>query len=195
MLKKIIFSFFFLISGTNAFSQASGFDDFSNKLLFNIFKPEPDTSIRDFLRLYIPSLYPGQKNANNTNHSGTASFDSEIHSFIFTRHPFFKSHFSNGKIEFYCRRYHNPVAIELYDVKLWFEFDTQTDADLAFSNLIETYLPISTQHKIGSEAGSQTAAFSNLNAKNTLTKIQFRYIADPLKRNHYSILFETTNTL
>lgn len=195
MFKKIFFSFFFLIAGISVFAQGARFDEFSNKLLFNIFKPEPDSSVRDFLRLYIPSFYPGQTKNNNNQTANKGVYSAEIHSFIFTQHPYFKSHFSNGELAFYCRRYKEPGAIEVYDVKLSFGFDTQKDADLAFSGLIESYLPISDQHKISSEAGSQTAAFSSNDPKNVLRKIQFRYIADPLNKNHYKIFFETTNSL
>ncbi|MDE3251477.1 MAG: hypothetical protein KGO92_01645 [Bacteroidota bacterium] len=190
----VLFGLFVCIGTVNA--QQTNFDTYTNQLFFNIFKPRPDTAIAEFLRRYTPSLYFKHQTGNTTGDAlGKKDFSLEIHSFLFTHHPFFQASFTNGKIEFYCQRYPDPIGTKVYDVKLWFTFDTQQEADMAFSKLVETYIPISTKKKISSLSGYQQAEFSEESSQNLFSKIKFRYTSDNLDQHRYKILFETTNDL
>ncbi|MEO7530082.1 MAG: hypothetical protein ABIS69_01685, partial [Sediminibacterium sp.] len=185
------FLFVILLNTTNG--QSFTVDTYSNQLLFNIFKDQPDSTVRSFLRLYAPSLLdkkmiqdPGSSTGNKN------QYTYEVHSFIFTSHPYFKSSFSNGKLELYCRRSHDEKSVQVYDVKLWFEFDTQQEAEMAQTRLIETFTPISTNQHFSSANGFMRAEFSDKKVTTGFNKIQFRLTADNLDRTRFKILFETT---
>lgn len=194
--KSILVLLSFYVGITTANAQQLSFDAYTNQLLFNIFKPKPDTVIAEFLKRYTPSLYNKHQTDNSTKEPvGKNGYILETHSFIFNHHPYFKSSFTNGKLEFYCQRYPEPIGVKVYDVKLWFTFDTQQEADMAFSKLVETYIPISTKKKISSLSGYQQAEFSEESPNNIFSKIKFRYTSDNLDQHRYKILFETTNDL
>lgn len=195
-VKRILVLLSFLVGITTANAQQLSFDSFTNQLLFNIFKPRPDTAITEFLRLYTPSLYFKHQTDNSSKEGiGKNNYSLETHSFLFTRHPYFKASFTNGKLEFFCQRYPEPIGIKVYDVKLCFTFDTQQEADMAFSKLVEIYIPISAKKKISSLSGYQQAEFSEDSSQNLFTRIKFRYTSDNLDQHRYKILFETTNDL
>ena len=151
-----------LFSGYS-YAQALTVDKFANQLLFNIFTPQPDPSIQDFLKTYIPALYEKKKKegvwVNNSAKTGQGY--QEILSFVFTKHPFFKPSFTSGKIEFFCVRNGDPKNTQITNCKLWFEFNTQLEAEMAFSNLIDTFMPISSDKKFGSVSGAQKAEFTD----------------------------------
>lgn len=184
-----------LLNTTN--SQSITFETYSNQMLFNIFKDQPDTAIRGFLRLYAPSLLDKKITPADLGSSGgsKSQYSFEVHSFIFISHPYFSTSFTNGKLELYCRRLHDGGSIQVYDVKLWFEFDTQQEGEIAFSKLIQTYRPISANERFGSSIGAQRAEFSDTKGSKGINRIQFRLTADNLDRHMFKILFETTNDL
>lgn len=195
-VKRILVLLCFFVSIRTVNAQQVTFDNYTNQLLFNIFKPKPDTAIATFLRRYTPSLYFKHQTDNTTREvTGKNEYTLEIHSFLFTQHPYFKASFTNGKLAFYCQRYPDPIGVKVYDVKLWFTFDTQQEADMAFSKLVETYIPISTKKKISSMSSYQQAEFSDESSQNIFSKIRFRYTSDNLDQHRYKILFETTNDL
>jgi hypothetical protein len=161
-----------------------------------IFKEQPDTAIRSFLRLYTPSLSEKQGNpADAATGKSISLYTFEIHSFIFTKHPFFASTFTNGKLELYCQRHQQLKDTQVYDVKLWLEFDTQQDAEIAFSKMVETFIPISTSKRFSSASGYQKAEFSDNRPTKGFNKVQFRLTADNLDKHRFKILFETENDL
>lgn len=179
-------------------SQSLTFDTYANQLLFNIFKDQPDTAIRLFLRSYVPSLLDKKVTPADLGSSGGSKnqYSFEIHSFLFTTHPYFNSSFTNGKIEFFCRRSLDGKVIQVYDVKLWLEFNELQEAELAYQKLVETFTPISNKLNYTSGMGFRRAEFSDTRAPKTgLGKIQFRITADNLDRRRFKILFETDNEL
>lgn len=179
--------------------QSLTVENYTNQLLFNIFKVKPDSSIIPFLQLYTPSLLQRKLSnpeigvTNGTNEQ--KEFTIEIHSFMFTKHPFFNATFTSGKLELLCQHYTNLKGVQVYDVKLWFEFDTQPEAEMAFSRLVETFIPISSLKRFSSSNGAQKAEFSDTKTTKGFNKIQFRLTADNLDRHRFKILFETVNDL
>jgi hypothetical protein len=195
MFRKCFLAFFLLFALFNTTNgQSLTVDTYSNRLLFNIFRETPDTAIRPFLRLYTPSILENKPALPDGSSPGGSKKSYEIHSFIFNKHPFFPATFTSGKLELYCQRSNDGKGAQVYDVKLWFEFDTQEEAEMAFSKLVETFIPISTNKRFSSISGAQKAEFSDKNGTG-FTKIQFRLTADNLDRHRFKILFETENDL
>jgi hypothetical protein len=195
MFRKYFLASFLLCTLFNTTNgQSLTVETYSHQLLFNVFKEQPDTAIRAFLRLYTPSLIDKKTTpTDGTPETGNKS-SLEIHSFVFTRHPFFNATFTSGKLEFYCQHFSDAKGTQVYAVKLWFEFDTQQDAEIAFSKLVETFIPIATNKRITSTNGAVRAEFSDTRAK-VFGKIQVRITADNLDKHHFKILFETENEL
>ena len=195
--KCFLFGSLMILLFSTTKGQSLTVDSYTNQLLFNIFKEQPDTVIRNFLRQYTPSLYP-KKTASSNLFSSTGKnqdlFTPEIHSFIFTKHPFFNASFASGKLELYCQHFYDARSLQVYDVKLWFEFDMQQEAEIAYSKLIETFIPISTNKKYDSMNGFMRGQFSDGNNAKGFNKIQFRLTADNLT-HRFKILFETQNEL
>jgi hypothetical protein len=195
MLRKyLLASFFLLILLGRSNGQSLTVESYTNQLLFTIFQNQPDTAIRPFLRLYAPALLEKKAIPEGPAAAGSSS-SIEIHSFIFTKHPYFKSTFSSGKLELYCQRFNDARGLQVYDIKLWFEFDTQQDGEIAYSKLIETFMPISKARNLSSSSGSMKAEFSDSKESKGLSKIQFRLTADNLDKKMFKILFELGNDL
>lgn len=194
MLRKtLLVCFFISLSYDCLYSQALTIDKLTNQLLFNSLK-EPDPLITDFVKQYIPSLIESKKNEGTATISSLNKY-SEVHAFTFTKHPFLKISFTLGKLEFFCLRNSPQKEIQVSNLKLWLEFDTQQEAEIAFSNLIETCIPISIQKKFSSTNGSQKAEFSDSNETKGFHRIRIRLTADNLDRHTFKLLFETENDL
>lgn len=177
-------------------AQTNTINGYAQQLFFNIYTSQPDTSIAAFLRDHIPSLYDKKALTEvNTNTGKNTDNRIEIHTFVFSKHPYFVTGFVNGKLEFYCRHFADARGEQVFDVKLWFEFENQLEAEMAFSKLVELFLPISQGKRFSSTNGAQRAEFSDNRQEQGLNKIQFRLTADNLDRHRFKILFETGNEL
>lgn len=181
---------------TSLYGQANTVNGHTHQLLFNIYTNQPDNAINGFLRSYAPSLY--DKKTMPVSGGGSAETVSSIietHGFVFSKHPYFTTPFTSGKLELYCQHFSDAKGIQVFDVKLWFEFDNQLEAEMAFSKLVDVFLPISTNKRFSSTNGAQKAEFSDNKGEKGFNKIQFRLTADNLDRRRFKILFETTNDL
>ncbi len=196
MSRKYIVSIcFFIIFVNKLSSQELTFDLFTNQLFFNIYTPQPDKSITSFLNRYIPAIKEkGIKSLPAT--VDTASVFEEIHSFLFLKHPHLSVSFKRGKLDIQCKRFEEKEFYQqITNVKLWFEFDDQTQAEIAFSRLVDNYIILSTEKKFSAQNGSQKAAFINTKNIGLFNSVQFRLTVDNISEYRYKILFETTNTL
>lgn len=195
MLRKYFLACFLLLllSGRSN-GQSLSVESYTNQLFFTIFQNQPDTAIRPFLRLYAPALLEKKVIPEGSTAAGSSSA-TEIHSFVFTKHPYFKSTFSSGKLELYCQRFSDARGLQVYDIKLWFDFDTQQDGEIAYSKLIETFIPISKARNLSSYSGAMKAEFSESKESKGLNKIQFRLTVDNLDKKLYKILFELGNDI
>jgi hypothetical protein len=199
MARKLVLAFFIVLClWGKSDGQSLTMDKFTNQLFFNIFKEQPDASFQDFLKANIPVLLEKKiKDAvwvANPNKNNQEAHE-EIHSYIFYKHPFFKSSFTAGKMEFFTYRSKENNAVLISNLKLWFEFDSQPDAEVAFSNLIESFIPISTAKKFSSTNGAQRAEFSDNKETKGFGKIRIRLTADNLDKHIFKILIETENEL
>lgn len=194
MFRKCLLAGFlmaFLYTNTNA--QSLTVDSYANQLFFNIYKDQPDAAIRDFLKLYVPSLLDKKTTAAPA--GARNQYSMEVHSFVFTQHPYFKTNFTNGKLEFECRRYDDARGIQVTDVRLWMGFDSQEDAETAFSKLIATFQPLSTKEKIKPDNGALKAQFSDTKATSGFSKVTIRLTPDNMDRSKFRMLFELGNEL
>jgi hypothetical protein len=84
--KCLLAGLLFIVFLPCANSQSLTFDGYANQLLFNIFKDQPDTAIRPFLRSYVPSLLDKKITPADLGSSGGSKnqYSFEIHSFLFT---------------------------------------------------------------------------------------------------------------
>lgn len=173
-------------------------DGYARRLLFNLFTDKPDTLISSFLNLYVPALAgnraPGKWIVYPA--SDTLRAHEEIHSFIFKKHPFFTEKFTSGHIDFFCKRYEgNQIRQNVTGIQLWFEFDVQQEAEIAFSRLVEMFILVSTDKKINTINGATKAAFINTNDKNGFPRVQVSMMADNISIRKYKVLFEAGNNL
>ena len=193
--RLLIFGLFFLFVANPSKGQELTMDGYTNQLFLNILTEHPDSSITGFLKLYIPSLYD-KKKTNALSATDTFYYHEEIHSFLFTHHPFLNVKFVKGKLDIHCKRYNSQELIQnITNIKLWFEFDDQQEAEIAFSRLVDNFILLSTDKKFGAANGAQKAEF--LNSKNTkgFNRVQFRLTIDNVAQHRYKILFETGNTM
>ena len=201
MLQKYVWAFcFFIFTQGPLEAQPASINVYAHQLLFNILTEKPDTSIIDFLKLYIPGLYDKKKTQVVLNTSASTARvpdHEEIHSFLFTRHPYFNEKFTRGRLDIFCKRYDNLNLLQtVSDIQLWFEFDSQEEAEIAFSRFIERFMSVSTQKKFSSTTGAQQAEFVNTKEATALfNRVRFRLTSDFVGRHRYKILFETTNDL
>ena len=199
MFRKYLVASLLVMITYGARSQAMNMDIQTHQLFFNVFREKPDTSILGFLKLYIPSLYEKKNTFPGwIKYSSIDTLQSyrEIHSFVFSRHPFFTEKITQGKLEIACKRYENARLLQnITQVQLWFEFETQPEAEMAFSRLVEMFSPLATKKKFSSVSGAQKAEFTNSKELKGFNRIQFRLTADNVSRYRYKILFETGNDL
>jgi hypothetical protein len=186
-----IFSLLLLLTGIGGSLHAQSIDDAANKLFFNVFKNNPDTSIRGFLRNYLPGLLQNQT-GNSIN---AASAVREVHAFLFSKHPFLNAAITGGKLEFFCLHAYNSNTTQVYDVKLWLEFESQQTAEMAYNQLIALFDPLSSLKRFSSSNGAIKAEFSDAGTQPAMHKIRFRLTADNLDNLRFKILFESGNDL
>ncbi len=194
MLRKpVVYLLFSVCLCGRVSAQNAAVDNYTQQLFFNVFREKPDTAISSFLRYYVPSLYNKKQQPNSG--SGGTNYQYEIHTFLFQKHPYFKMNFSVGKLEFHCQRFPDERGVQVYNVKLWFEFDTQMEAEMAYNKLIEMMLPVSTAKNFSSANGYMKAEFTDSRGQKGFNQIQFRLMADNLDKGKFKILFENENGL
>lgn len=163
-------------------SQTVTLDSYANQLLFNVFK-EPAPEIREFLKLYIPSLLDKK---NDQPAAGKQRFES--HGFIFMEHPFFKSAFANGKVEFDCRRYVDTKELRVDNVRLWLNFDTQQEAETAFGQIVQTLKPVCPKNRVYTENGSLNAELIDTKSASGFNRLQLFLATDYTDRSKFGLL-------
>lgn len=192
MLRKYLLAMVMIAGLRNAASgQSTTVDSYANQLLFDVFREQPHPAVQEFLKLYVPSLLDKRTTARGTE----SSFDLETHGFVFLEHPFFKTNFRNGKLEFYCRRYKSVLGVQVDDVHLWFYFDTQADGETAFGKLIDTFKPVSTKNYIHTANGSMIAEFTDTKNTKGFGKVQVLLMPEDTDKTKFKMLFSLGNNL
>lgn len=191
--KKITLFLFLCCLGFSLKAQEDSLARYAHQLFFNIFKEKPDTAISDFLKRNVPAFYEKKTGTAHTRPATAVQY--EIHSFLFRQHPYFNAVFTVGKLELYCQHDGDAGGAQIYDVKLWFEFDKQAEAEMAFSKLVETLIPFSTEKQFSSSNGAQKAEFTDSKGEKGLNRLRVRLTPDPLDKRRLRILVELQNDL
>jgi hypothetical protein len=196
MYRKYILSIgIFLMILNKSSGQQLTFDSFTNQLLFDVYSPQPEKSIRSFVKRYIPAINEKITNQNPVTLDTASGFD-EMHSFIFKKHPSLSVSIKRGKLDIQCKRFEEKEFFQnILNVTLWLEFDDQMQAEIAFSRLVDNYIILSSEKKFSAQNGSQKAEFMSSNKSGHFTRVQFRLTVDNISEYRYKILFETTNSL
>ncbi|MCW3086760.1 MAG: hypothetical protein JWQ78_146 [Sediminibacterium sp.] len=199
LLRKIAAIMYCLVAWQSAGSQSIGMDHYTNQLFFNIFQPAPDTAIKGFIKAHLPSLVDKKDPvAAWTNYTAVDTFHShrEIHCFVFNRHPYFREKFPEGRLEVECKRYEDAKLLQnITNVALVFEFESQMEAEIAFSRLVDMFILCATDKKFSTVNGSQKAEFTNTKETKGFNRIQFRLTTDTISRYRYRIVFQTGNSI
>ncbi len=180
-------------------AEGQTMDAVTNQLFFQVFSGKPDTSITGFLKLYVPSLAEKKKTPGEWikfQNTDTLHIHDEVHSFLFTSHPYFKEKFAQGRLEISCRRYEGPQLLQnIMAVRLMFEFNIPQDAEMAFTRLVEILSMVSTDKRFSTGNGSQNAAFINTKDKTGFNRVQMKLMSDQTAVYKYKIVFESGNNM
>jgi hypothetical protein len=114
---------------------------------------------------------------------------------VFLEHPHFKSAFRNGKLEFDCRRYNDTRGVQVDDVRLWFDFDTQLEGETAFVQIVDTLKPISPKNFVHTANGAMIGEFTDTKNTKGFAKVQVYLMTDDIDKTKFRILFALGNSM
>jgi hypothetical protein len=177
------------------FAQNKTLENCKGELFFNVWTQHPDSSILNFLEKYIPVLYkkPTGKREWNIYQTEPIKIEIGIHAFTFINHPYFKSNFSEGKLEFY--KYEGENGGNIHDMQLWFNFNNKSDALIAYKNLLDTFNVRATKKRFTEIGKTRKAEFTDTNMKDTFSGVVIYLMEDNLNKNRYKILFKSSSDL
>jgi hypothetical protein len=190
--KFLLAALFFVLLYNDASGQSLTVDSYANQMLFNVFKEQPDPAVQEFLKMYIPSMLNKKTGAQPT---GDNKFKLESHTFVFLEHPHFKTAFTNGKLEFDCRRYNDARGVQVDDVHLCFNFDTQQEAETAFSQMVDALKPISPKNYIHSANGAMIGEFTDTKNTKGFAKVAIYLTTDSIDKTKFRLLFLLGNSI
>lgn len=189
--KSLLVVVLLLLLRLGAHAQVATLDAYCNQLFFHVFAEKPDPAIQDFLKTYLPSLL--DKNnapAGNTNGS---KFSLETHGFVFLKHPFIKTPFASGKIEFDCRRFNDARGVVSDNTRMWFYFDTQQEAETTFGQIVTTLTPLASQNRVYTDSGSMIGDFTDPKATSGFYRARFFLTTDFLDKKKFILLCEVNS--
>jgi hypothetical protein len=117
------------------------FGSYLNRIFFNVFSSNPDTSIHSFLKEYVPILLHPLQNSSKWTAYPTKDIIVPViktHSYFFNKHPFFDVHIKQGELKIYTtvydyEKYHDAIGIK--DVRVILEFEKSNEAINLFEKL------------------------------------------------------------
>lgn len=191
MSKKTFIVILLFFSTIQSFSQMSSFDILKEKMFFNIFINKPDTVVANFISKYFPGFCSPPINNNwaiYPKEEDLYQIERTEHSLFFNYHPFFNCKFKLGKLEFSStegKGFQRGVS----DFKLWFMFDSKTDALDAFNKLKDMFDEVSHAKKIFKKSNKLIAQFTDEANLNRANSVEFILTEDELYDNKYKIMF------
>jgi len=188
---SIIVFVLILLMSKQSFSQIGEFEKLKQEMFFNIYAFNPDSSVIDFVQKYYPifcspperhewAIYPPEEEV--------PQFMNTVHSLIFKQHPFFECKFREGRLDFITSETKNggrgPQGL-----RLWFMFDSKTDALVAFNKLKSNFNKVSTIKKITQKNGRIIANYTDKEILLRTNSVEFILTNDELYDNKYKIMF------
>lgn len=115
------------------------FGSYLNKMFFNVFSSNPDSSIHKFLSDFAPVLLLPPKNSGKwTAYADVIPPVIITHSYIFHKHPFIDADIKQGEFKVYTNVYDNDVyhnSTGIKDIQVILEFEKLDDATNLFEKL------------------------------------------------------------
>jgi len=115
-----------LLMANSSFGQNSKVWVLGEKMFFNIFNHNPDSSVYDFIKKYFP-IYteePYQGGWTMYPPGPMPVYQITMHSLLFTKHPYFDAKFKEGRLDLLSKEKEGEGP-GLTDFHLWFFFDNK----------------------------------------------------------------------
>jgi hypothetical protein len=191
----IFYCSFIVIGNSNLFAQNKTLENCKDELFFNVWTQHPDSSILNFLKNYIPILYtkPVGKGEWIIYPPEAVKIEICIHSFTFISHPYFRSDFIDGKLEFY--KYEGENGGNIQNLQLWFNFKNKSDALIAYKNLLDTFNVRATKKRFTKIRNTRKAEFTDTNMMNTFSGVVIFLMKNNIYKDTYQILFKSSSDL
>jgi hypothetical protein len=174
----------------SSFEQNSKVWALGEKMFFNIFNHNPDSSVYDFIKKYFP-IYteePYQGGWTMYPPGPMPVYQSTMHSLLFTKHPYFDTKFREGRLDLLSKEKEGEGP-GLTDFHLWFFFDNKNDADEAFAKLSSMFEKLSIHKKIFNRDGRKVAHYSDGEEMGGMNTAEFILTTDELHENKYKLFF------
>lgn len=164
-------------------------------MFYNVWTQHPDSSILSFLKNYVPILYrkPTGRGEWTIYPPEAIKMEIGIHSFTFISHPYFRSNFIDGKLDFY--KYEGENGGNIHALQLWFNFKNKRDALIAYKNLLDTFNVRATKKRFTKIGNTRKTEFTDTNMKNTFSGVAIFLIKNNIFKNTYQILFKSSSDL
>jgi hypothetical protein len=171
------------------YNSINKFDDLLNKMTFNIFIRQPDSSIHWFIKKYFPYLTKPLNNHGWTSYprGPIPDYQPTIHSLIFTEHPYLDITFKEGRLDIETRE-EKEGKLSLWRIHLWFMFNTYSQAKTSFKKLCGLFEKVCMNQKLLEENGRTIAEYS-VDKKEMKESVYFVMTEDELYTGRYKILF------
>lgn len=189
-MKSIVLIASLIIVNTICMGQTNEFTKLSDEMFFNIFAYKPDSMVYDFVKKYYPMFTKAPEKGGWTAYPPGAVpvFISTMHSFIFTKHPFFDAKFKEGRLDILSNEEKGELP-GVTDFRIWFFFDNKKDAESAFDKLCHMFEKVSKSKKILNKTDKEIAQYSSEKKMTDSNSVEFILTKDELYDGKYKILF------
>jgi hypothetical protein len=199
-------------------SSAQSLAKYADRLYFGMLSLNPDTSIKDFLKAYVPIVLQkpdtnGKWTMYSTELTTEPKHETVINSYVFDKHPYFDGPFQSGQLALTQKIYNDGKwqGNQLTDIRLWFECDNEKDARKSFKQLVDMFSSFHTLKRLSSQQGMEKAEFTDKKSDKFPSSIQVVLLTDYtlgqrfvdftekekkfITKAGYKILVETKNDL
>ncbi len=192
MAKKILIVTLLLFSFTGD-AQVKKLSDFSRRMYFNLFTDSAHPIVYDFAKSYNSILVESP----DTSGKWTAYFDDNIqsdtfnyskHSQIIPRHPYFEADYLYCTLELTIKKskHYSP---SVYDVNLFFTFDSKQKAVLAFNQIASILNGNGVKRETSKKADVIFAKYYIPDDILSYDQIQVAVVNDHFTKNMYHLYF------
>ena len=165
-------------------SSAQTLDKYVDQLYFGMLSFKPHSSISDFLVKYVPVVF--KKFESNVKWTAyppdsieATHFQKVTHSYVFSSHPYFKGYFKSGQLAITQKIYTDAkLDGNITDIKLWFEFDSESDARKSFKLLVDTFSTFNVLKRVTKKDRIDKAEFSDKNCEKYYSNITIILASD-----------------
>lgn len=172
-------------------ASAQTLDKYVNRLFFGVVSHNPDTTIAEFVRKYVPVIYKEFPGGGKWSAYGTTDEPQYItvtNAYVFKTHPYVHLPFKSGQLAITQRIYDEKKYIDqISDFKLWFEFDKEADAKIFYKKLVDTFSTFNVLKRLTSKDGIDKAELTDKKSNNYYSHIQIILAKDFFETKDYII--------